>query len=157
MNKSTKGIKFFQNKVYHKNNKARGQTLQISKKYNKKKIQMNTAINCKNNNLINSTSFIENISKKNILEEIKNTKYKIQQYENYLRNSLKKNFPGEMSVKNLMAYKTNNSKIKKVDKEYSSNQPIDINNIINSINQKYNNNIKKKQKQPNISLINISD
>ena len=156
MNKSAKGIKFFQNNVYHKNNKARGQTLQISKKYKKKKIQMNTECNCKNNNLIKSTSFMENISKRNILEEIKNTKCKIQQYENYLRNSLKKNFSGEISFKNLMTYKTNNSKLKMVDKEYSSNQPIDINNIINSINQKYNNNNKRKQKHPNISLINNS-
>ena len=78
---SITGNKFLSNKIYKKNIKARGQKLQISKNFSKKKASgtnNNPILNKYKNNYKNENNYIKNIDKKNILEEIKNTKNKIE-------------------------------------------------------------------------------
>ena len=161
MNSPLKGKKFLLNKVYCKNNKARGQTLQISKKFNKNKTLnnvRNTFLNKNKKSNTNKDSLLTS-TERNILEEIKNTKYKIEQYENYLKKSLQQKMTFDARRKVMSHLKINENKSLFDNKEYNSSQPININNLFNSFNKSYNNynnynNIKKNQPQPNISLIN---
>ena len=152
----TKEKKFPQNKIYKKNIKARGQKLQISKHFNKNKESAtnNKIFLNKYKNYTTKDNSIKNTEKKNILEEIINTKNKIVQYENYLKKSLNQKLPNEINQsKAISSYKNNNNN------DYNLPKQIDINNILNSINQKYNdyNNFSNAiKKAPNISLINNS-
>ena len=157
--------KFPQSKIYRKNIKARGQKLYISKNCNKKKesATKNKSIINKYKNYNTKENSLSNISKNNILEEIKNTKNKIEQYENYLKKSFNTILPNEIKQINIISSYKKNNKLSNTLKnnDYNRSNTLDINNILNSINQKYNdynnfNNMIKKATTPNISLINNS-
>ena len=149
---SITGNKFLSNKIYKTNIKARGQKLQISKNFSKKKASgtnNNPILNKYKNNYKKENNYIKNIDKKNIFEEIKNTKNKIEQYENFLKKSLHKKLPSEFENTNIKSYE--------IDDDLT--QQLNINNILNSLNRNYNDyesitNINKKP--TNISLINNS-
>lgn len=154
-----KDQKFPKNKIYRKNIKARGQKLQISKKFNKKKESATKNKNYQNKNKNYSTKeySLTNIEKNNILEEIKNTKNKIEQYENYLKKSLNQKLSNEIQSNTIIGSSKKNNKISSVVKNTDYN--LDINDVLNSLNERYNsysdyNNIIKKA--PNISLISNS-
>ena len=143
--------KVLPNKIYRKNIKARGQKLQISRKFSKNKpLAINNKINSYKNDLIRGNDIKKNIERKNILEEIKNTTNKIKQYENYLKKSANPNLPNDIKKRKILSSYKGNDYIPK---------HINLNNIINSINTKnndYNKYDSVEKNTPNISLINNS-
>ena len=94
---------FKKSKVYSKNLKARGQKLQISKYLSKKKEAINHKNIIINNYKKKDIDIVTNFDKNNILEEIKNTKNRIEQYENYLKHSLHPNISTEIKRTNIIS------------------------------------------------------
>ena len=139
--------KILPNKIYRKNIKARGQKLQISRKFSKNKpLASNNKLNSYKNDLIRGNDIKKNIERKNILEEIKNTTNKIKQYENYLKKSTNPKLPYDIKKRKILS-------------SYKGSDYINLNNIINSINTKnndYNKYDSVEKNTPNISLINNS-
>ena len=138
INERTKA-KLLNNRIYKKNNKARGQTLRLTRKKNNNKIPSkinNNHLYSYENNISSPDTFISNIEQKNILDEKK-----------YFKKSVNKKLPNKITNNKILAsYHINTNNYPK--------QNNNINNIFTSLNKNTFEDISKKH--PSISLINNS-